>query len=87
MALVYQSIKIPLLMFEQLLPSLQFKECSTSMVNKKKTISVRNMSSGKKAVKRKGPSKCQVVCASVKNARRASSLLNAALALGLSYVS
>lgn len=30
---------------------------------------------------RKGPSKCQVVCASVKNACRASSLLNVALAL------
>lgn len=35
----------------------------------------------KKAARRKGPSKCQVVCASVKNACRASSLLNAALAL------
>lgn len=31
--------------------------------------------------RRKGPSKCQVVCASVKNACRASSLLNVALAL------
>lgn len=36
---------------------------------------------GKKPARRKGPSKCQVVCASVKNACRASSLLNAALAL------
>lgn len=35
----------------------------------------------KKAARKKGPSKCQVVCASVKNACWASSPLNAALAL------
>lgn len=38
-------------------------------------------SGGEKAARRKGPSKCQVVCASVKNACRASSPLNAALVL------